>query len=407
MTTYAYVALDAAGKKRSGYIEAVDEKSAIAQIAAEGRFVVEINADSGRTDVGKAAHTEEKKSTKYSKQDLALFSRRLSDLSGAGLPLDRVLQVLVEQTESEPLSKALEATLVDVRGGLPISEALSKHPKIFPSIYTQTLAAGEASGQFSEAAERLAELQENEVARRSQVIGALIYPAVLTATAVFVVVFLLTFVVPRLSSVFDDMGNDLPAPTKVLLGVTGFITSNWIVITASLIGLVVFYRIYSRTPAGMMTRDAFILRAPMMGPIAKKSIVSRYARILATLVHGGVPILDSLRLAGLAAGNRVFQISSEQVEVDVRDGRPVAQAMRDTGVFPPVLTHMVAIGEETGNLPRMLIRVADSLDFETEQGLRRLTSLVEPIIVLAMGGFVAFVVLSVLLPIFQAQDLVK
>jgi len=144
-----------------------------------------------------------------------------------------------------------------------------------------------------------------------------------------------------------------------------------------------------------------------MGPIAKKSIVSRYARILATLVHGGVPILDSLRLAGLAAGNRVFQISSEQVELDVRDGRPVAQAMRDTGVFPPVLTHMVAIGEETGNLPRMLIRVADSLDFETEQGLRRLTSLVEPIIVLAMGGFVAFVVLSVLLPIFQAQDLVK
>jgi type II secretory pathway component PulF len=399
--------LDPAGKRRNGYIEAVDEKAAVAQIAAEGRFVVEISVDAGRSNVGKAAHTEEKKHTKFVKQDLALFSRRLSDLTGAGLPLDRVLQVLVEQTESEPLSKALDAALVDVRGGIPVSDALAKFPKIFPSVYTQTLAAGEASGQFSEAAERLAELQENEVARRSQVIGALVYPAVLTVVAVFVVVFLLAFVVPRLSGVFADMGDDLPAPTKVLLGVSGFITSNWLVILGVIVGSVVFYRIYSRTASGMMARDAFILRAPVIGSIAKKSIVSRYARILATLVHGGVPILEALRLSGLAAGNRVFLISSEQVEMDVRDGRPVAQAMRDTGVFPPVLTHMVAIGEETGNLPKMLIRVADSLDFETEQGLRRLTSLVEPIIVLAMGGIVAFVVLSVLLPIFQAQDLVK
>lgn len=407
MTTFAYTAMEPSGKKRNGYIEAQDEKHAIAMIAAEGRFVVDIRVDTGRSEIGKAAEVEEPKRRKFTKQDLALFSRRMADLTEAGLPLDRVLQVLIEQTESEPLSEAIEEALVDVRGGLPVSDALAKHPKLFPTIYTQTLAAGEASGQFGQAAERLADLQETEVARRSQIISAIIYPATLVVFAILMVIFLLTFVVPKLSGVFEGMGDDLPAPTKVLLGTTGFITGNWIMILVVLVGGFIALRIYFATPPGAMTRDAMLLRAPLMGPIVKKSVISRYSRILSTLVHGGVPILDGLRLAGLASGNKVFQSKSTQIEDDVRDGRPVAQAMRDTGVFPPVLTHMVAIGEETGDLPKMLSRVADSLDFEVEQGLRRLTSLLEPIIIVVMGGFVAFVVLSVLLPIVQAQTLVK
>jgi type IV pilus assembly protein PilC len=156
-----------------------------------------------------------------------------------------------------------------------------------------------------------------------------------------------------------------------------------------------------------LARDTFLLRAPLIGPIVRKATVSRFSRVLGTLIFGGVPILQALELAGLATGNRLFMKSARQVEDEVREGRAINEAMRDTGAFPPVLTHMVAIGEETGDVPKMLSRVADSMDFEVDNGMRRLTSMVEPVIVLAMGGFVGFVVLSVLLPIFQAQDLVQ
>lgn len=407
MATFAYVALDGAGKRRTGYIDAADEKSAIALVTNEGRFVIEIHAESGGKSKSQSEEQVEKKKTRTTKADIALFSRRMADLSEAGLPLDRVLQVLSEQSESVQLTEAAISALDDVRGGIPVSVALGKFPKLFPNVYTQTLAAGEASGQFPEAAQRLADLQENEVARRSQVVSALIYPGVLTATAVFVVIFLLTFVVPRLQSVFEGLGDELPLPTKLLLATTGFLTSNGLFIAIGVVVGVFLFRAWARSSTGAVAKDRFLMNAPMFGPIVKKAVVSRYARVLSTLVHGGVPILDALNLAGLASGNKVFETTSDQVENDVREGRPIAAAMKDAGAFPPVLTHMVAIGEETGDLPKMLSRVADSLDFEVEQGLRRLTAMLEPIIVLVMGGFVAFVVLSVMLPIFQAQSLVK
>ena len=290
---------------------------------------------------------------------------------------------------------------------MPFLNALAKHPKVFGEVYTQTLRAGEASGQFAEVTSRLADFQEKEVARRSQIVSALIYPGVLTGTAFFVVIFLLTFVVPRLSGVFRDLGDELPMTTAILLASTNFMTQNYILILAAIVGLVVFYRVWSATEAGALTRDRLIMKIPLVGKVVGKAVVSRFARVLGTLVYGGVPILEALQIAGMSAGNRVFQTNSVRVANDVREGRPIAEAMRDADGFPPVLVHMVAIGEETGDLPKMLGRVSDSLDFEVDNGMRRLTALVEPVIVLSMGVFVGFVVLSVLLPIFQAQNLVK
>lgn len=402
MTTFAYTALDALGKKKTGFVDASDRDQAVAKITSEGRFVVEIK-EQGSVVVQKPGQRK----GKVSRSDIALFTRRMADLSGAGLPLDRVLQVVAEQSESSQLAEIAEQALEDVKGGISVSQALAKNPKVFNEVYTQTLKAGEASGQFGEVSAKLADFIEKEVARRSQVTAALIYPGVLTLTAVFVVIFLLTFVVPRLSGVFRDMGDDLPVTTKILLASTDFLTQNYIVILGALIALIVGYRIWSGSEKGAVTRDRFLLHAPIIGPVLTKSVVSRFARVLGTLVYGGVPILEALQIAGMSAGNRVFKVTSEKVANDVRDGRPIAAAMRDAGDFPPVLTHMVAIGEETGDLPKMLGRVSDSLDFEVDNGMRRLTALVEPVIVLAMGGFVGFVVLSVLLPIFQAQNLVK
>ncbi|MFQ3677238.1 MAG: type II secretion system F family protein [Fimbriimonadaceae bacterium] len=404
MTTFAYTALDASGKRRTGFVDAPDRQAAVEQLARDGRFILDIREQAR----GAARHEGDKRRRgKVSKGDLALFTRRMADLASAGLPLDRVLSIVSEQSESGTLADVAEAVLEDVRGGLPVSDALAKHPKLFPDVYTQTLKAGEASGQFAEVAGRLADFQENEVARRSQIVSALIYPGVLTFTAVAVVIFLLTFVVPRLSGVFADLGNELPLTTQILLSSTTFLTENWILVVGALAVGFVAFRGWAMTEAGGLAKDRLILRLPLVGPVVAKATVSRFSRVLGTLLFGGVSILDALKLAGLASGNRLFRKSADQVEAEVREGRAIADAMRDTGAFPPVLTHMVAIGEQTGDLPKMLGRVADSLDFEVDNGMRRLTALVEPVIVLTMGGFVGFVVLSVLLPIFQAQELVR
>ncbi len=406
MTTFSYTAMEPSGRKRTGFIDASDKRAAIAAVTAEGRYVLEMKEESRRS-IRSSESKEQERKGRTTKGDIALFTRRLADLSGAGLPLDRVLRILTEQTESAQLARVAEEALEDVKRGLPVSQALEKFPKLFPPMFTQSLRAGEASGQFSESASRLADLMENEVARRSQIVSAMIYPAVLTFTAVFVVIFLLTFVVPRLTVVFEGLGDTLPMSTKILLSTTEFLTGYWIQILVGIVVVIVGLKFYLGTQAGREARDAAILKLPGIGKVAKKAIVSRYARVLGTLVNGGVPILDALQLAGLASGNSVFIKSNERVGQEVKEGKTIAGALRDAGEFPPVLTHMVAIGEETGDLPKMLNRVSDSLDFEVEQGLRRLTTLVEPIIVLTMGAFVAFVVLSVLLPIFGAQELVK
>lgn len=408
MTTFAYTALEPSGKKKTGFIDAASPEAAMASITAEGRFVLSISEQARKAGSTSSSKGEaKKKGGKAGRADLALFTRRLADLSAAGLPLDRVLQVISEQSESAMLTEVAESALTEVRGGKPVSEALSQYPKLFPEVYHQTLRAGEASGQFADVASRLADFQENEVERRSQIVSALIYPAVLTFTAVGVIIFLLTFVVPKLSGVFHDLGSELPVTTQILLGTTDFLTKHGLVAMGIVAAIVIAYRTWSATDSGAMTRDRLLLTLPLVGPIIRKGTVSRFSRVLGTLVYGGVPILEALNLAGLASGNRLFKKSADMVESEVREGRPIAEAMRDAGAFPPVLTHMVAIGEETGDLPKMLGRVSDSLDFEVDNGLRRLTALVEPLIVLFMGSFVGFVVLSILLPIYQAQNLVK
>ncbi len=405
MTTYAYVALEPSGKKKTGYLDAASREAAMASIIADGRFVLEIKEQT--TKAAAKEQGEGKRRGAVSKSDIALFTRRMADMADAGLPLDRVLRVVAEQSESGVLTEVAEAALKEVQGGKSVSDSLAAYPKLFPQIYTQTLKAGEASGQFPQVAARLAEFQEKDVQRRSQIVSALVYPVILAFTALFVIVFLLTFVVPRLSGVFSTLGNDLPASTKLLLLVTGFLTTHYLLILGSIVGIVIAYKAWVSTEAGALLRDTWLLRAPILGPVIRKATVSRFARVLGTLLFGGVPILQAIDMSGLATGNKLFMQSARKVENEVREGRNIHEAMRDTGAFPPVLTHMVAIGEETGDLPKMLNRVSDSMDFEVDNGMRRLTSLAEPIIVLVMGTFVGFVVLSVMLPIVQAQEVVK
>ena len=407
MATFAYTVLEPNGQRKSGFLDANTKEAAVLQLTGSGSYLIEISERAAREGFGSRDNQENKKGVKPAKADVALLTRRLADLADAGLPLDRVLQVVAEQSENQQLTDLAEEALEDVRAGSSVSAALAKHPKVFTPIFTSTLEAGEQSGQFSEVAGRLAEFQEKEVARKSQIVSALIYPSILLFTAVGVVVFILAFVIPKLSTTFAAQGDKLPGSTKLLLAISDFISNQWMLIIGGIVGTVVGLKLYFATENGAYFRDGLLMRIPVIGKIVTKSTVSRFARVLATLVYGGVQILDALELSGIASGNRVFQRSADEVKLNVREGVPIAQAMRDARAFPPVLTHMVAVGEETGDLPRMLNRVSDSLDFEVDNGLRRATALVEPVIVLVMGGFVAFVVLSVLLPIFNAQDVVK
>jgi type II secretory pathway component PulF len=407
LATFAYTVLEPNGQRKSGFLDANTKEAAVLQLTGSGSYLIEISERAAREGFGSRDTQEKKKGGKPAKADVALFTRRLADLADAGLPLDRVLQVVAEQSENQQLTDLAEEALEDVRAGSSVSAALAKHPKVFTPIFTSTLEAGEQSGQFSEVAGRLAEFQEKEVARKSQIVSALIYPSILLFTAVGVVVFILAFVIPKLSTTFAAQGDKLPGSTKLLLAISDFISNQWMLIIGGIVGTVVGLKLYFATENGAYFRDGLLMRIPVIGKIVTKSTVSRFARVLATLVYGGVQILDALELSGIASGNRVFQRSADEVKLNVREGVPIAQAMRDARAFPPVLTHMVAVGEETGDLPRMLNRVSDSLDFEVDNGLRRATALVEPVIVLVMGGFVAFVVLSVLLPIFNAQDVVK
>lgn len=400
--TFAYTALEATGKKKTGVIDAATKDAAIEALSHEGRFVLSIDESAAEVKA-----TRSKSSRKASRADLALFTRRLGDLSGAGLPLDRCLQVIADQSESQTLKEVSLEALQEVRGGRPVSDALAMHPRLFNEIFTQTLRAGEASGQFSEVAARLADFQEKEATRRSQIASSLAYPTILAIFAVGVVVFLLTFVIPRLSGVFDQIGSELPISTRLLMDMSGMMTTKGLYLAGGIVVLVIVALQWLKTESGAIAKDRWLLKGPMVGPLYRKAVVSRYARVLGTLVYGGVPILEALELAGLASGNRIFQEKSRYVEQEVREGRSIAGAMRDAGEFPPVLVNMVGVGEETGNLPLMLTRVCDSLDFEVDNGLRRLTALVEPAIVLCMGAIVGFVVISVLLPIYQAQDVVK
>jgi type II secretory pathway component PulF len=339
--------------------------------------------------------------------DIAAFTRQLADLTLAGLTLDRSLSVLAEQAENVSLRTLLEAVQTEVRGGVALSAALERYPRYFPPMYVNMLRAGELSGQLGEVLERLAQFAEREQQRRAQIVSAMVYPAVLLLVATSTLVFLLTFVVPRLSGVFEDLGAELPLPTRILLAITGGLTHGWWAILGGMALAWVLLQAYRRTEAGAYQLDRLTLQLAMMGKIWRKVVVARFARALGTLVAGGVPILEALRIAGQAASNRVFIRAATELEERVKGGETISAAMRATGQFPPVLIHMTAVGEETGDLSRVLLRVAETLDNESEIAMKRLTTLIEPVIVVVMGGFVGFVVLSILLPIFQANTIVQ
>jgi type II secretory pathway component PulF len=434
MPEFTYEAMDKAGKATMGTIAARDSQDAAIKVrqlgvyptrigTGNGKAVTNGNGHAAKNSVGatlplkrsatnaaaatQTAATGTKGGKKITRVQLLLFTREMSDLLEAGLPMDRAFSVLIDQTDSDSMRAMLMGMQGDIRAGQPLSDALKKFPREFTGLYANMVHAGEVSGQLASVMTRLADFMEKEQVRRSQVMAALTYPLVLVGVAVLAVTFLLVWVIPMLSGVFKDLGSSLPLPTVILLGLSAFVKSYWYLIIIAIVGTVFGFRSWVRTPSGHFAFDRFRLKLPMFGILIQKIVAARLVRTLGTLLGGGVPILESMDIAASALGNVVAEEAVLSARSGVRNGETLHESMGKTGAFLPVVMHMTAVGEETGRLPNMLLRTADTLDFEVDNTMRRLTSLVEPLVVLLMGGFVGFVVLSILLPIFKSSTLAK
>lgn len=420
MPDYTYEALDRTGAVTRGTITARDDADAAVRVRTLGVFPTRIYSTAGSRNGSAAAngggHSEAASRAfsaaqfggkKISRLQVLLFTREMSDLLDAGLPMDRAFSVLIDQTEQPGMHAMLTTMQGDIRAGQPLSAALLKFPRDFAPLYANMIRAGEVSGELPAVMTRLADFLEKEQIRRSQIIGVLTYPMVLVSVAVLAVIFLLTFVIPKLKTVFVEIGAELPLPTRMLLGVSTVIGSYWWLLLLLGAGGTFAFRAWLQTEAGRRTFDGFKLHLPLFGVLTQKISAARFVRTLGTLLGGGVPILESLDISASAVGNTVATEAILNARGGVRQGETLHEAMERSDIFLPVVKHMTAVGEETGRLPAMLVRTADTLDFEVDNAMRRLTSLVEPLVVLLMGGFVGFVVLSILLPIMQINTLVR
>jgi type II secretion system protein F len=398
MARFRYTALDRNGKTVTGEIAAEDPEEVKRRLRDLGYFPAGI-AEAAQLTLSRPGRARGGRGVSTS--DVVVFTRQLADMTAARLPLFRSLSVLLEQADRPALRNIVETIRADVQQGRPLSEALQRHPRHFPDLYINMVRAGETSGHLDAVLLRLAEFLEKSQRRRSQVISALLYPAVLITVAIAAVAFVVGFLIPRLSTLFEALEQTLPLVTQVLLAVADFVSKAWWMLALFIIVLVLGLRWYTRTDSGRDALDLFMLRAPLLGPVWHKMGVSRLARTFGTMLDGGVPILIALEISGNAIGNRPMSRATDLLREEVRQGTPVAAALERSGVFLPLLVHMAAVGEETGQLPEMMIRVADSLDFEVDSTLARLTTLLEPFVIVIMGVIVGFIVLAVLLPIFQ------
>jgi type IV pilus assembly protein PilC len=334
---------------------------------------------------------------------LTVFSRQFATMINAGLAMVRCLDILSEQTEDKKLQQTLVQVRRDVEGGSTLSNALGKHPTVFSQLYISMVKAGEMGGVLDEVLERLAGFMEKDFGLKKKVKSALTYPVVILVMALGIVFFLVTYILPTFVQLFEGMSLQLPLPTRILIAITKGARNPIVVgVVAALtvVGGVLMNR-YIQTPVGKKQYDLLKLNIPVFGLLNKKVAISRFCRTLGTLLSSGVPIMQALEIVGKASGNEIIAMTVSKVRESIREGESIASPLGASGMFPPMVTQMVAVGEETGNLDAMLSKISDFYDTEVEYLLASLTSMLEPIMIVGMGGIVGFIVISVFLPLYQ------
>lgn len=345
---------------------------------------------------------------KVKDKDLVIFTRQFATMIGAGLPLVQALEILSKQTENKGFAKIINDIKNDVESGSTFADALKKHPKIYSDLYTNMVAAGEAGGILDTILVRLASYIEKAQSLKRKVKGAMVYPSVVITVAILVIVIIMVFVVPTFSKMFTQLGGTLPLPTQLIIKMSDFLGgAGGVIILAAIIGMIVFILQFRKTEKGRVVTDAIILKTPIIGILFKKVAVAKFTRTLGTLISSGVPILDGLNITASTAGNKVIEKAVFTVRQGVSEGKTIAEPLSNAKVFPPMVTQMIAVGESTGALDNMLEKIADFYDDEVDNAVANLTSMIEPILMVFLGGTIGFIVVAMYLPIFKLITLVK
>lgn len=412
MPVFEYVGLDAAGRAAKGLIEADNAKVARTRLRKQGVFPTDVKEQARGATRGKGLNVEIDVSKYFqfvSPRDVSQLTQQLSTLIGAAVPMVEALTALVDQTEKSKLKVILSQTKEKVNEGATLADALGAHPRVFDNLYVQMVRAGERSGALDEVLDRLAAYTDSQVKLQGKVMSALIYPILMSVVGLLILTGLFLGVIPRIRHMFDSMGGEdaLPLLSRVVFGFGDLVLGWWFMVPVLVAGAIFGMRRYISTKAGRQRWDLFKMQLPIFGKVNRLIAVSRFCRTLSTLLVSGVPILNSLEIAQNVVGNVILARAIEQSAANIQEGQSIAAPLKASGQFPAVVTHMIAIGEKTGELERMLNIVADSYDSQVENTLEAMTSLLGPLVILAMGGSVFVVALALLLPMMNLMSLVK
>jgi len=404
MPKFSYTAVDARGKQANGFVEANDQSDAITQIRQLGFYPQRLDeAKEEEVAAGAEAKTATKKKSGASVKSkvLTIFTRQLATLIEAGLPLMRSLKTLAKQ-ERNPVMRATMVSLADaVESGGTFSEALAQHPRIFDKLYVNMVKAGELGGVLEIVLNRLAEFQEKSQKIKGKVVSAMVYPLVVLFIAAAILTFLLIFIVPKFAQIFKEaLGPNHPLPqiTLFVMGCSDLLVERWYFVLAGIAAAIFGYKAMASTPAGVFFLDRIVLRIPVFGDLTSKTAISRFARTLGTLISSGVPILQALNITRDTAGNTVVANAINKIHDSVKEGESVVGPMESSSIFPPMVTSMVQVGEETGQLPDMLVKVADVYEAEVDNVVIGLTSILEPIMIVMLAVIVGTIVLALFMP---------
>ena len=403
MPVFTYKAKKNPKKIVAGEIEADDINSAVSRLKREGLFPIFIDKKGG-----KVFHRASLLIFKnIGSQDINIFIRQLSILIHSGLPLAKALNSLSRQTNNKYLKSIIEDVESQIRKGESFHKALSKHSKIFSPFFINIVRAGEAGGILDETLNRLAELRDREQDLTSQLRSALAYPILLIVISLATIFVLLTFVIPKFVEMFEELGQILPLPTRILLSVSNFFSNFWPVLLIAIIAIIVTFKQYASTEKGVLLIDKVKLRLPLLGGVLKQIEISRFTGTLGTLLKNGIPILEALEVTSKTISNKIFAKEAQHLLKGIEKGKKISGLMKEDKIFPPSVIDLVAVGEESAGLEQILIDISGSFDKESQIRIKTFISVLEPILILILGAIVALIVISMLLPIFEIDVLLK
>jgi type IV pilus assembly protein PilC len=402
-TTYAYTARDRVGKVITGTLEGDNETAVAESLRRQGYIISNLQAQrqAGGFNFSLGG------GKKVKSGELVVFSRQFATMINAGLPLARCLGILGEQTENPGLASTVQEVLRDVEGGLALSAALDKHPKVFNTLYVSMVKAGETGGILDDVLLNIAENLEKSEELKKRIKSAMAYPVLMFIMSIVLVLVMVTFIVPIFADMFKTLGGQLPIPTQMLVWLSAFVRATWMIAVPGTIAVYIGIRRAIKVPSVHYKWDSFKIRAPVFGKLIKQQALSRFARTLGVLSSAGVPILESLEVVEKTVNNMEISAEVGKVRIAVKEGETIAKPLSGSKIFPPMVVQMISVGEESGAMDTMLLKIADFYDKEVATAVEALTSLIEPLMIIFVGGLIGGILISLYLPMFQMASLIE